>query len=186
VEGGQRGQGPGDHAGPPLGGIHGHDGHDPQPGVRAPGSVDHRDRDHDRDHEHDRDHQHDHDHDHDRDHDRGHDHDHDHDHDRDGFGGPRGAPRHWEEGHFPSVFESRERFRGGYYRPPYGYYSRAWGFGDFLPRPWFAQDYWMDNFLDFDLPYPPPGFVWVRVGPDVLLLDRFTGRIVQVVRGIFW
>ena len=102
------------------------------------------------------------------------------------FGGWRGAPSHWQAGRYPSVMWSHDRFRAGYYRPPYGYYSRAWVFGDFLPQPWFARDYWLDDFLDFDLPYPPPGFVWVRVGPDALMIDRFTGRVVQVVRGIFW
>lgn len=102
------------------------------------------------------------------------------------FGGSRGAPPRWQPGRYPPVMWAHDRFRAGYYRPPYGYYSRAWGFGDFLPRPWFVRDYWLDDFLDFDLPYPPPGFVWVRVGPDALMIDRFTGRIVQVVHGIFW
>ncbi|MGZ6020083.1 MAG: RcnB family protein [Phenylobacterium sp.] len=102
------------------------------------------------------------------------------------FGGTHGAPPHWQAGRFPPVMFAHDRFRAGYYRTPYGYYSRAWVFGDFLPRPWFARDYWLDDFLDFDLPYPPPGFVWVRVGPDALMIDRFTGRVVQVVRDIFW
>jgi Ni/Co efflux regulator RcnB len=102
------------------------------------------------------------------------------------FAGPRGAPQHWQAGRFPPVMQARDRFHAGYYRAPYGYYSRAWGFGDFLPRPWFVHDYWLDNFLDFGLPYPPPGYTWVRVGPDALMIDRFTGRIVQVVNGIFW
>lgn len=81
---------------------------------------------------------------------------------------------------------SGERFRLSPYRAPYGYYARAWGFGDFLPRPWFERSYWLLNFLDFDLPYPPPGFVWVRVGPDAIMIDEYSGRIVQVVHGIFW
>ena len=102
------------------------------------------------------------------------------------FAGPRGAPQHWQPGRFPPVMSAQNRFRAGSYRPPYGYYPRAWGFGDFLPRPWFVHDYWLSNFLDFGLPYPPPGYTWVRVGPDALMIDRFTGRIVQVVRGIFW
>jgi Ni/Co efflux regulator RcnB len=102
------------------------------------------------------------------------------------FGGTHGAPPHWRAGRFPPVMWAHDRFRAGSYRQPYGYYSRAWAFGDFLPRPWFAHDYWLDDFLDFDLPYPPPGFVWVRVGPDAVMIDRFTGRVVQVVRGIFW
>jgi Ni/Co efflux regulator RcnB len=93
---------------------------------------------------------------------------------------------HWQAGHFPPVFWSQHRFRVGAYRAPYGYYVRSWGFGDFLPRGWYGQDYGIDDFLDYDLPYPPPGYEWVRVGGDALMVDRFTGRIVQVVRGIFW
>jgi Ni/Co efflux regulator RcnB len=102
------------------------------------------------------------------------------------FGGTRGAPPHWQPGRFAPVISAQSRFQAGAYRPPSGYYYRSWGFGDFLPRPWFVRDYWLSNFLDFGLPYPPPGYTWVRVGPDALLIDRFSGRIVQVVRGMFW
>jgi Ni/Co efflux regulator RcnB len=102
------------------------------------------------------------------------------------FAGPGGTPQHWQAGRFPPVMQARDRFHAGYYRPPYGYYSRAWGFGDILPRGWYARNYWLDNFLDFGLPYPPPGYTWVRVGPDALMIDQFSGRIVQVVSGVFW
>lgn len=110
------------------------------------------------------------------------------DHDR--RGGDRGwrdgGAGRWAPGRYPSVMWSHDRFRVGAYRPPYGYYVRAWGYGDILPRAWFAEPYWIDDFIDYDLPYPPPGFVWVRVGPDALMIDEYSGRVVQVVRGIFW
>ena len=107
----------------------------------------------------------------------------------DGRGGGwpgRGAGDHWRPGHYPPVFWSHDRFRAGPYRPPYGYYVRAWGFGDILPRGWFSEPYWIGDFLDYGLPYPPPGYEWVRVGPDALMVDSYTGRIAQVIRGIFW
>lgn len=97
-----------------------------------------------------------------------------------------GAGQRWQPGHAPPVFWSHDRYHAGGYRAPYGFYVRSWGFGDFLPRGWYAQDYWIGDFLDYDLPYPPPGYEWVRVGGDALMVDRYTGRIVQVVRGIFW
>jgi Ni/Co efflux regulator RcnB len=102
------------------------------------------------------------------------------------FGGSRTAPQHWQAGRSPTVFQSHARFHAGAYRPPSGYYARSWGFGQILPRAWFARNYWMTDFLDFGLPYPPPGYTWVRVGPDALMIDQYSGRIVQVVRGIFW
>jgi len=92
----------------------------------------------------------------------------------------------WQAGRAPPVLWSQARYRIGGYRAPYGYYVRTWGFGDFLPRGWYGQNYWIGDFLDYDLPYPPPGYEWVRVGGDALMIDRYSGRIVQVVRGIFW
>jgi Ni/Co efflux regulator RcnB len=104
---------------------------------------------------------------------------------RDGVNPWRRGDR-WQAGRAPPVFWSQNRYRIGGYRAPYGYYVRTWGFGDFLPRGWYGQDYWIGDFLDYDLPYPPPGYEWVRVGGDALMIDRYTGRVVQVVRGIFW
>jgi Ni/Co efflux regulator RcnB len=86
----------------------------------------------------------------------------------------------------PPVFWAEQRFRLGAYRAPYGFYVRDWGFGDILPRGWYGDQYYLGDFLDYDLPYPPPGYAWVRVGGDAIMIDRYTGRIVQVVRGIFW
>ena len=102
----------------------------------------------------------------------------------DGRGWQRGE--HWERGRLPPVFWSQNRYRLGAYRAPYGYYVRDWGYGDFLPRGWYGDSYFLGDFLDYDLPYPPPGYEWVRVGGDAIMVDRYTGRIVQVVRGIFW
>jgi len=96
-----------------------------------------------------------------------------------------GQPR-WERGRYPPVYRSQQRYRYGYYRPPIGYYSHSWGFGEYLPRGWYGQDYLLDSWWDYGLPYPPPGYDWVRVGDDALLVDRFTGQVVQVVRDVFW
>ncbi|HEY2355866.1 MAG TPA: RcnB family protein [Phenylobacterium sp.] len=100
--------------------------------------------------------------------------------------GRHGPPQHWERGRYPPVYWAQNRFRIAPYRAPYGFFVRSWAFGDFLPSAWYAEDYWLDDFLDYGLPYPPPGYEWVRVGGDAMMIDRYTGRIVQVVRGIFW
>jgi Ni/Co efflux regulator RcnB len=97
----------------------------------------------------------------------------------------RGRP-HWQQGRYPQVYRSQQRYRYGYYRPPIGFYSHNWAFGEFLPRGWYGPDYLLDNWWDYDLPYPPPGYDWVRVGDDALLIDSYTGRVVQVVRYLFW
>jgi Ni/Co efflux regulator RcnB len=91
----------------------------------------------------------------------------------------------WERGRYPSVYVNPHRYRYSW-RPPSGYYVRSWGFGEFLPRSWFGSGYWIVDAWRYDLPLPPPGYEWVRVGYDALLVDEFTGRIVQVVRNVFW
>jgi Ni/Co efflux regulator RcnB len=94
--------------------------------------------------------------------------------------------QHWDRRRYPPIYAASHRYHIGAYRPPYGWYVRSWGFGDFLPHGWYASNYWIGDFWDYDLPYPPPGFHWVRVGDDALLVDDYSGRIVQVVNDIFW
>jgi len=98
----------------------------------------------------------------------------------------RGRP-HWQQGRYPAVYRSHQRYRyGGYYRPPIGFYAHSWAFGEFLPHGWYGSDYLLNDWWSYGLPYPPLGYDWVRVGDDALLIDSYTGRVVQVVQDIFW
>jgi Ni/Co efflux regulator RcnB len=97
----------------------------------------------------------------------------------------RGHPQ-WRPGVYPHSFHSARRYRiGPYVRPPH-FYAHPWTFGEILPSAWFATDYLIDDWWNYDLPEPPPGYDWVRVGDDALLVDEYSGRIVQVVRELFW
>jgi|SRR5579862_245771 len=78
------------------------------------------------------------------------------------------------------------RFHAGPYRAPRGYVYRRWAFGERLPGIYFAPAFWITDFLAFDLFAPPDGYVWVRYGPDALLIDRYTGEIIQVDYGVFY
>jgi hypothetical protein len=97
----------------------------------------------------------------------------------------RDGRSHWTRSRYPSIYFSSHRYHHRW-RPPPGYYVHVWSYGDFLPRGWFGPDWWLIDPWTFDLPMPPPGFDWVRVGDDALLVDRYSGRIVQVVRDVFW
>lgn len=92
----------------------------------------------------------------------------------------------YDQRRFPREFRPAQRYRGPVYRPPVGFYIRTWRFNDFLPFGWYNSNYWIDDWWSFGLPMPPIGFEWVRVGRDVLLVDMYTGRVVQVVYGLFW
>lgn len=103
----------------------------------------------------------------------------------DGRGPPNNWPR-WDGKRYPHSYNSRHRYRGHYWVAPVGFYVRSWAFGDYLPSGWFAPNYRILDWWLYDLPIPPPGFDWVRVGPDALLVDNYSGRVVQVVRFVFW
>lgn len=78
------------------------------------------------------------------------------------------------------------RYHAGAYRQPQGYYYRRWTFGEVLPRLFWAQDYWLGDYVTYGLPAPPFGYVWVRYGDDALLIDTDTGEILQVDYGVFY
>ena len=104
----------------------------------------------------------------------------DHNHGRGPHDGPQWAPRR-----YPPIYNSPSRYRGPYWRPPSDYYARAWRYGEILPRGWYGPDYQLMDWWSFGLPEPPPGYDWVRMGRDALLVDDY-GRIYQVVRSVFW
>ena len=83
-------------------------------------------------------------------------------------------------------WRSENRYRGWDYRPPSGYYARTWGFGDLLPRAWWAPDYQIVQWWSYGLPRPAYGYQWIRVGDDALLIDRYSGRVCRVVYDVFW
>jgi Ni/Co efflux regulator RcnB len=78
------------------------------------------------------------------------------------------------------------RFHAGPYRAPPGWRYRRWVFGERLPSIYFGRSFWITDFLAFGLFAPPDGLVWVRYGPDALLIDEYTGEIIQVDYGVFF
>jgi Ni/Co efflux regulator RcnB len=82
--------------------------------------------------------------------------------------------------------QSSRHFRHGNYNAPQGYQARHWSYGGRLPRSYFVRDYWITDFLMFGLFAPPPDLIWVRVGNDALLVDRYSGDIVQVDYDVFY
>jgi Ni/Co efflux regulator RcnB len=80
----------------------------------------------------------------------------------------------------------QQRYRAGSYQAPQGYAQRRWSYGQRLPRNYYARNYWIGNFLLYALFAPPSGLVWVRVGHDALLIDRYDGEIIQVRYNVFY
>jgi Ni/Co efflux regulator RcnB len=88
--------------------------------------------------------------------------------------------------HWRRNFTSPKRFRAGRYSAPRGYHYRRWSYGERLPFLYLARSFWLMNAIVYGLPPAPPGMIWVRYGPDALLVDRYTGEIVQVRYNVFY
>ncbi|HEY2658793.1 MAG TPA: RcnB family protein [Caulobacteraceae bacterium] len=112
---------------------------------------------------------------------------------RPGWGAPGFNPGGRDHPRYDPQFYPRQirpdrqfRWRGEGWRPQRGFYYRRWAFGEYLPFGWFDQSYWVGDYYDYDLPVPPYGYQWVRVGPDVLLINLATGFVAETVYGLFY
>lgn len=72
------------------------------------------------------------------------------------------------------------------YNYPRGYSYRRFNIGFILPRLFFANQYYFYDYYALGVGPPPPGYIWVRYGPDLLLVQRRTGRVVDVIYGAFY
>lgn len=90
----------------------------------------------------------------------------------------------------PSQFYWRGKWTSRYRAPAYvyprGYTYRYWRSGDVLPLLFLTAQYYFDNYTQLGLETPPPGYRWVRYGPDLLLVNVRTGSVEDVVYGAFY
>jgi Ni/Co efflux regulator RcnB len=78
------------------------------------------------------------------------------------------------------------RVRASAFRYPSGYSYRRWSSGSILPSIFLSSSYFYNGWSTVGAYPPPPGFVWVRYGPDLLLVGRRSGRIRDVIYGVFY
>ena len=85
-----------------------------------------------------------------------------------------GRPPHFRPVHGPS------------FRYPRGYRYRRWSIGALLPAIFLSTGYYYNSWDRLGVGAPPPGYRWVRYGPDLLLVQRRTGRVVDVIYGALY
>lgn len=80
----------------------------------------------------------------------------------------------------------RSTFRIGIYYDPFGWRYRPYQIGWRLWPSYYSRNYWITDPWQYRLPYPPPGTMWVRYWDDALLVDMYTGEVIDVIRDFFW
>jgi Ni/Co efflux regulator RcnB len=79
-----------------------------------------------------------------------------------------------------------QRVRATTFRYPSGYSYRRWTTGGILPRTFLSSNYYYNDWYGLGFGPPPRGYAWVRYGPDLLLVNIRTGRVADVVYGVFY
>jgi Ni/Co efflux regulator RcnB len=79
----------------------------------------------------------------------------------------------------------RSTFHLGLYYDPFGYGYQPFDIGYRLFPNYYRRQYWIDSAM-YQLPYPPPGTEWIRYWNDALLVDTYTGEVVDVIHNFFW
>ena len=80
----------------------------------------------------------------------------------------------------------RSRFHLGFYIDPYGWGYQPFSIGWRLWPSYYSRNYWINDPWMYRLPYAPPGYVWVRYWNDALLVDTWSGQVVDVIPDFFW
>jgi Ni/Co efflux regulator RcnB len=83
-------------------------------------------------------------------------------------------------------YRAERRYHLRSYRRPRGWYSYDWALGDILPSLFWSRNYWIADYWLYGLPIPPEGCVWVRYDHDALLIDQYTGEVVEVIYDMFY
>jgi hypothetical protein len=103
--------------------------------------------------------------------------------------------RHWDRSWRTNNQYDWQRYRsinrnvyhiGRYYAPYRGYSYRRLGVGFYLDSLFFGQNYWISDPFYYRLPEVYGPYRWVRYYDDALLVDIYSGEVVDVIYDFFW
>jgi Ni/Co efflux regulator RcnB len=80
----------------------------------------------------------------------------------------------------------RSLFHLGFYFDPFGWGYQRYNVGWRLYPNYYSSNYWLNDPSMYALPYAPYPYKWVRYYDDALLVNTFTGQVVDVMYDFFW
>jgi hypothetical protein len=80
----------------------------------------------------------------------------------------------------------RSIFHLGFYYDPFGWDYFPYQIGWRMWPAYYGSSFWINDPWSYRLPYAPPGYVWIRYWNDALLIDTWTGTVVDIIPGFFW
>ncbi len=110
---------------------------------------------------------------------------------RDGRRDQRQWDRRWRDNNrynwqsYRSANRSTYRL-GSYYAPYRGYSYRRLSIGFFLDNLFYSNRYWINDPWSYRLPEVYGPYRWVRYYDDAMLVDVYSGEVVDVIYDFFW
>lgn len=96
----------------------------------------------------------------------------------------------WRRDHRYDWRSYRDRHRGlyriGRYYDPYGWNYRRFSIGFNLWPSYYSSSYWLNDPWMYRLPPAYGPYRWVRYYDDALLVNIYTGQVVDVLYNFFW
>jgi hypothetical protein len=86
---------------------------------------------------------------------------------------------HWRRHH-------HSLFHLGFYYDPFGWGYSQYQIGWRLWPNYYSSRYWINDPWQYRLPYAPAGYRWIRYWDDALLVDTWTGEVVDSIPNFFW
>ena len=77
-------------------------------------------------------------------------------------------------------------YRVGRYHDPFGWGYQLFSIGWRLWPGYYGSAYWINDPWMYRLPPAPPGTRWIRYYNDALLVDMWSGEVIDVIHGFFW
>jgi Ni/Co efflux regulator RcnB len=81
---------------------------------------------------------------------------------------------------------NRSIFRIGVYFDPFGWNYRRYNVGWRLWPDYYSSSYWIHDPWMYRLPAAYPGTRWIRYHDDALLVDSWSGEVIDVIYSFFW
>jgi Ni/Co efflux regulator RcnB len=96
----------------------------------------------------------------------------------------------WRDNHRYDWYNHRNRYRNlfhlGFYLDPFGWGYQRYNIGWRMWPSYYGSQYWLNDPWQYRLPYAPPGYRWVRYWDDAVLVDTWSGQVVDVIYNFFW
>lgn len=96
----------------------------------------------------------------------------------------------WRNDHRYDWHDYRRRyswlFNLGFYYDPFGWNYYPYLIGYRMWPSYYSSSFWLNDPWQYRLPYAPPGTRWIRYYDDAILVDMWSGQVLDVIYDFFW